>query len=284
MMGMSITAEQEGEFYDRVYAEHLCLPDHALICNRCVLEGSLADPSQPVYERRRLYEVILRTLSAESAVDASVLDYGCGTGDWGLMLAGEGAHVTFLDLSPIAIQLVSRRAAASGVASSVRAIARDASDLSCFRNDEFDVIFASAAIHHTLKYTGAFAELMRVLRPGGRVVLAETYGNNEFLNWARRLRWTLANEAGEAGEGILFNDEHITLLRAQLEPLEVIPLSLLAMAKRLFRGRFTNPAVRLLLKGLETADAALLCALPFLRRYCGEVVVIGHKRVVAGGG
>jgi hypothetical protein len=126
--------------------------------------------------------------------------------------------------------------------------------------------------------------LMRVLRPGGRVVLAETYGNNGFLNWARRLRWTLASEAGEAGEGIFFNDEHITLLRAQLEPLEVIPLSLLAMAKRLFRGRFTNPAVRLLLKGLETADAALLCALPFLKRYCGEVVVIGHKREVAGGG
>jgi SAM-dependent methyltransferase len=237
-----------------------------------------------MYERRRLFRIILRVLLAESAVDASILDYGCGTGDWGLMLAGEGAHVTFLDLSPVAIQLVTRRAAASGVANSVRAIARDASDLSGFRNGEFDVIFASAAIHHTLKYPGAMEELMRVLRPGGRLVLAETYGNNRFLNWARRLRWTMANEAGEAGEGILFNDEHITLLSAQLEPIEVIPLSLLAMAKRLFRGRFTNPAVRFFIKVLETADAVLLGLLPFLRAYCGEVVIIGHKRLMSGPG
>jgi len=54
-------------------------------------------------------------------------------------------------------------------------------------------------------------------------------------------------------------------------------MNLLAMAKRLFRGRFTNPLVRALVATLETVDAVLLGLFPFLRRYCGEVVVVAVK-------
>ena len=58
---------------------------------------------------------------------------------------------------------------------------------------------------------------------------------------------------------------------------EVTPLNLLAMAKRLFRGRFHRPAVRAILAGLEETDRLLLAALPGLRRYCGEAVVVAEK-------
>jgi ubiquinone/menaquinone biosynthesis C-methylase UbiE len=84
-------------------------------------------------------------LLAESVTGLRVLDYECGTGDWGLMLAGEGADVTLLDLSPVAIELALRRASVSGVSEHVQGIARDASDLSCFRDAQFDLIYASAA-------------------------------------------------------------------------------------------------------------------------------------------
>ena len=148
---MSITADQERGFYDGVYAQHLNLPDSALICNRQTLEADLANPARAIYERRRLYATVLRVLLAEPAAGRRVLDYGCGTGDWGLMLAGEGADVTLLDLSPVAIELALRRAAVSGVGARVQGVARDASDLSCFSNEEFDLIYASAAVHHTLE-------------------------------------------------------------------------------------------------------------------------------------
>ncbi len=276
---VGLTADQEREFYDNVYAKFLNLNDDNLVCTRAVLLSSLADPSQPIYERRRLYGRIEEVLSSELANGASVLDYGCGTGDWGLMLAAEGATVTLLDLSPIAIELVARRAIAGGIDGSVRPIARDANDLSCFADGEFDLIFASAALHHTLKYSAALSELIRVLRPGGQLILAETYGNNRLLNWARKVHWWIAGQADDAGEGIVFNDEHIELLRTHLELVEVTPLNLMAMAKRLFRGHFTSPIVRFFIRLLECLDAVVLTRFPALRRYCGEVVVVCRKPV-----
>jgi ubiquinone/menaquinone biosynthesis C-methylase UbiE len=274
---VSITADRERGFYDGLYAQYLSLPDSALICNRRTIEADLANPAKSVYERRRLYGTILRILLAESIAGQSVLDYGCGTGDWGLMLASEGANVTLLDLSPVAIELALRRARVNDVAERVRGIARDASDLSCFRDDEFDLIYASAAVHHTLKYPNALDELLRVLRPGGRLVLAETYGNNQVLNLLRRFRWKVSAQPDEAGEEILFNNVHIDLLRARLGDVKLYPLSLLAMVKRLFRGKFSSRSARLLVGSVEIADAILLKACPPLRRYCGEVVVIARK-------
>jgi len=274
---VSITADQERGFYDGVYAQHLNVPDSQLICNRQTLEADLANPARAIYERRHLYRTVLKVLLEESTAGRRVLDYGCGTGDWGLMLAGEGADVTLLDLSPVAIELALRRAAISGVAAHVRGIARDASDLSCFRDEQFDLIYASAAVHHTLKYPNALDELLRVLGPGGKLVLAETYGNNPILNALRRLRWKFSSQPDEAGEEILFNDLHVDLLRARLREVTLIPLSLLAMTKRFFRGRFNSRAVRGVVASLELADAVLLKVCPPLRRYCGEVVVIARK-------
>ena len=274
---MSITAQQERGFYDNVYSAHLNLPDSHLVCNRATLEADLANPSRSIFERRRLYEAVARVLLAESLAGRHVLDYGCGTGDWGLVLAGEGAEVTLLDLSPVAIELALRRAAVSGVASRVRGVARDASDLSCFDDAEFDLIYASAAVHHTLKYPDALDELVRVLRPGGKLVLAETFGNNRLLNILRRSRWKFSGQPDEAGEEILFDDSHVRLLRARLSEVTLAPLNLLAMAKRFFRGRFTSRAARGIVASLEFADTVLLRACPSLRRYCGEIVVVARK-------
>jgi SAM-dependent methyltransferase len=274
---VSITANQERGFYDRVYSRFQGVPDHALVCNRKTLEADLSNPAQPIHERRRLYETVLKALLAQPIAGSSVLDYGCGTGEWGLLLAGEGALVTCLDLSPVAIALVLRRAAASGVGDRLRGEARDASDLTCFPSDAFDLIFASAAIHHTLKYPNALEELLRVLKPGGRLILAETYGNNKLLNIARRLGWRLRSQPSEAGEDILFDDEHVRILRERLAEVELIPLNLLAMTKRLLRGQFTNGFARLSMAALEALDRMLLGAIPGLKRYCGEVVVLGRK-------
>ena len=151
----------------------------------------------------------------------------------------------------------------------MRGFARDASDLGCFADGEFDLIFACAAVHHTVKYGGAFEELLRVLKPGGRLVLAEGWGNNPLLDAARRLRWRFSREPAEAGEGIIFNQGDVERLRQRMRKVEVTPLNLLAMAKRLFRGRFQRPAVRALLTSLEGMDRALLATLPRLRRYRG---------------
>jgi SAM-dependent methyltransferase len=272
-----VLADQEREFYDTQYRQFLDLPAGDLKCNRRTLAASLADPSQPSYERRAVYQAALEYLTSESLAGRTVLDYGCGTGDWGLMLAGEGASVTLLDLSPVAIQLGLLRAEASGVAGRVRGVARDASDLSCFLDGEFDVIFGSFALHHTLKYRRASDELLRILAPGGRIVLVETYGNNPLLNAARILRRWVSREPAEQGEGIILNDSDLDALRPFLSSLEIRPFNLLAMGKRLLRGRFSRRWAQATLRTLEGIDTKLLSALPFLQRYCGEALIVARK-------
>lgn len=265
------TLEQERGFYDANYARYLALPDHALRVDRGVLERNLDNPGHPFFERRRLYRAAMRALLAAAPRGLRVLDYGCGPADFGVWLATEGAAVTLLDLSPAAIELGLKRAAASEVR--VRGVAADAIRLEMFQTGEFDLVFACAALHHTLKYGDAVSELARVLRPGGRLVLCETWGGNPLLNIARRLRARFEHEAEEQGEEILMDRGHLQALEPWFEPPSIEHLNLLAMGKRLLRGKFGSAAARATVAALERADAALFALLPGAREWCGEAVI-----------
>jgi ubiquinone/menaquinone biosynthesis C-methylase UbiE len=274
-----IASSAERDFYDGHYAQFLKLPDHALRVDRKTLEAGFEDPAQPFYERRLLYRAAMRALEAEPLRGRRILDYGCGPADFGLWLAAEGAQVTLLDLSPAAIELALRRAHASTVA--VRGIAADASRLDMFADGEFDLVFACAALHHTLKYPGALEELARIMRPGARLVLAETWGGNPLLNAARKLRARMAGEAEEQGEGIVFSRHELRELAPFFDDLRAEPVNLLAMAKRALRGRFDRPWAQLAMRTLESTDRVLLAVAPALGNWCGEAVVTGRRRASA---
>jgi SAM-dependent methyltransferase len=270
-----ITSDREREFYDARYSEFLSLPDHALATNRAVLERNLDNPASPFFERRRLYRASMQALEAEPVAGKKMLDYGCGPADFGTWLATEGADVTYLDLSPASIELALRRAAASGV--KARGIAADASCLDMLPGAEFDLVFACAALHHTLKYPGALEELARIMKPGARLVLCETWGGNPLLNAARRVRATLGGEAEEQGEDIIFSRRQMRLLAPYFTDLRADTMNLAAMGKRLLRGRFERRWARRVLGGLETFDRALLAIAPPLRNWCGEAVITARR-------
>ena len=274
---MTITADQERQFYDQLYTPMLAWPDQVLLVDPARYFACLDNPADSRYERRRLFQGTLERVLAQPLAGRTVLDYACGAGEWGVLLATQGARVTLLDLSPAAIEVCRRRARANGIEDRVRCLARSADDLTCFADGEFDYLVACGALHHTLKYPNSLPELARVLKPGGRGFLAETLGNNRLLNWARRLRWRLDREPEEAGEEIIVSDRELAALRQHFRRVEITPLNLLAMAKRLFRGRFHHLSVRALLGALEALDAGLLAVAPPLRRYCGEVIIVAEK-------
>jgi SAM-dependent methyltransferase len=272
-----ITPEQERAFYDRQYDAFLSLPDHALRIDRAVLEKNLDDPAHPFFERRRLYRAAIAALLEDPLPGRRVLDYGCGPADFGVWMATEQAEVTLLDLSPKAIQLGLRRAAASGAARRVKGVAADASRLDMFADQAFELVFACASLHHTLKYPGAVEELARIMKPGARLVLCETWGANPLLQAARRLRARAAHEPEEQGEDIILNPGELRRLEPYFARFDVRTLNLLAMGKRLLRGRFSSPAARAALRGLEMADSALFALCPPLRRWCGEAVITARR-------
>jgi len=143
---------------------------------------------------------------------------------------------------------------------------------------EFDLVFACAALHHTLKYPGAVEELARIMKPGARLVLCETWGGNPLLNTARKLHAAVIGEAAEQGEDIILSRSELRTLDPYFSDVQVETRNLLAMGKRLLRGRFEKAWARGVVRGLERMDGALLALAPPLRNWCGEAVIAARRR------
>jgi 2-polyprenyl-3-methyl-5-hydroxy-6-metoxy-1,4-benzoquinol methylase len=271
-----ITADRERDFYDRQYTQFLTLPDHALRTDRKVLEANIEIPSNPFYERRLLYRATMRALESSPVRGKTILDYGCGPADFGLWLATEGADVTLLDLSSAAIEVALKRAQASGVV--VRGISADASELHMLIDGEFDIVFACAALHHTMKYHGAIEELARIMKPGARLVLCETWGGNPLLNVARKLRALVAGEDEEQGEDIILSKKELKALDPFFTDVRTDTMNLFAMGKRVLRGRFEKSWARGIVGALESVDAGILSVFPPLSDWCGEAVITARRK------
>ncbi|MGA2399172.1 MAG: class I SAM-dependent methyltransferase [Steroidobacteraceae bacterium] len=101
-----------------------------------------------------------------------VLDVGCGVGRWSRLLAGRGAAVLGVDLSPTMIAEARRRAAAEDLA--CRFAEADASRLQL--GEQFDLVLGVTVLQHILDTTllqSALAAMAAHLAPGGRMVLLE---------------------------------------------------------------------------------------------------------------
>ncbi len=110
---------------------------------------------------------------------ATVLEVGCGTGFFtlNLMLAGVigEAHVT--DISPGMVSVAERNAASLGL--TVHGRVADAERLP-YDDATFDLVVGHAVLHHVPDVEQALREVVRVLKPGGRFVIAgepTTYGD-----------------------------------------------------------------------------------------------------------
>lgn len=102
------------------------------------------------------------------AAGSRVLDAACGTGQIAFPAFAAGAHVTGIDIVPDLIEQARKRAAQENKA--IRFDVGDVEDLP-YTDDEFDLVFSLIGAMFAPRPQLAAAELARVTRSGGRIVM-----------------------------------------------------------------------------------------------------------------
>lgn len=110
-------------------------------------------------------QLVLSMLPAPAAGERrSLLDVGCGTGHWSFFFAEQGFEVTGVDISP---EMISTAQAWNTF--HCRFDVADAMKLP-FPDGDFDVVSAMAVLEFASDARRVCAEMIRCLKPGGRLI------------------------------------------------------------------------------------------------------------------
>lgn len=115
----------------------------------------------------------------------SVLDLGCGEGKETGRLIQLGLPVISLDLSYTQLARARQRRVDWPTDHTLRFVQANAEAVP-FRAGQFDLIYGKAILHH-LDLNLAAAEILRLLKPGGRAVFAEPLAYHPLIWGGRRL-------------------------------------------------------------------------------------------------
>ena len=113
-----------------------------------------------------------------------LLDIGAGLGDTSVYFALKGAAVTAVDVSPGMVECARRLAAHHGVELQYVVCAAEKLDVP---DAWFDFVYAGNIIHHVADREAFFAQIARVLKPGGRFFSTDPVAYNPAINVYRRL-------------------------------------------------------------------------------------------------
>ncbi|CUU53584.1 Methyltransferase domain-containing protein [Parafrankia irregularis] len=163
--------------------------------------------------------------------DMIILDVACGAGHVAELVAPRVRQVVGLDVTTELLRIAATRLRDAGVAN-VLFQEGDAARLP-FLDASFDVVYCQAALHHFPDPRPYVAEMARVCRPGGRVVISDMVAPSPRL---RGPFDDLHRRIDPSHAATLLDTEITTLLRATVGPLAADPA----------RRRATLPIDRLL--------------------------------------
>lgn len=129
-----------------------------------------------------------RRRAIREIVDGSpqrILDLACGTGDFAIeeaLAAGQGSRITGADISEGMMELVMRKAARAGVHDRITLRQADAEALP-FADGSFHRVSCAFGVRNFEHREKALQECLRVLAPGGRLVVLElSIPENRFVS------------------------------------------------------------------------------------------------------
>jgi SAM-dependent methyltransferase len=180
-MSLSTTATVSIE--ERVERERLLHTESDIMAEHNKLKGRF--PHVELYPARirlvQAFDKLVEDLSGKA-----VLDYGCGRGDMALKYLAHGAdRVEAIDISEVYVADGAQRAQAAGYAPERFHFQTMDAHRMDFPDNSFDFVIGWSILHH-LQPDVAMAEIHRVLKPGGRVLLWEPCADHPMM---RLFRW-----------------------------------------------------------------------------------------------
>lgn len=140
------------------------------------------------YLQKLIFEPVQKTIlgaAREEAPDPrAILDVGCGTGRL-LMAAEQTFPNARLEGVDAAVEMV-RHAQAVLPASSRITFREATAERLPFQDAQFDLVFSTMTFHHWSNQRAGIAEVARILKPGGRWLLADFIATG-FMRYFRRL-------------------------------------------------------------------------------------------------
>jgi cyclopropane fatty-acyl-phospholipid synthase-like methyltransferase len=114
------------------------------------------------------------------AASDKVLDAGCGVGGTAIWVAKNvGAHVTGITLAAHQIQRAKDFAVKNGVSEKTNFRLMNYINTD-FADDSFDVVFAIESLETAQSKEGMFSEVSRVLKPGGKFLIADVFKSYDY--------------------------------------------------------------------------------------------------------
>jgi SAM-dependent methyltransferase len=123
-------------------------------------------------------EALVETLGISEGLD--VLDLGCGDGTTALPAARLGANVLGVDIASNLVEAGNARAQSLGL-TNCRFQEGDASDLNELEDDSFDLVVSIFGAMFAPRPFDVAKEMVRVTRPGGRIVMGNWIPNDPTL-------------------------------------------------------------------------------------------------------
>ena len=193
-----------------------------------------------------------------------VLDYCCGNGEDGILIAGVGAGQVYgIDISEVSIKNCRGHAVKAGV--SVEHRVADAEETG-FEDNTFDVVTEYGALHH-LELEKAFQEISRILKPNGKAICQEALAHNILIHLYRKLTPKLRTE-WEVDH--ILRKPALDVARRYFGKVELRFYHLFSLFAVPFRNTFL---FRPLLTILEVIDDVVL-RIPFIKWQAWQVVIV----------
>ena len=221
-------------------------------------------------------EVVKRQFTS---MGQSLLDFGCGPGNYSILFARLGYEVFGFDISPNGIASARHLAVKYGLEDRTHFGVGTAEQLD-YASDSFDVVVGIDILHH-VEIVQSLRECLRVLKRGGvatfkepvAVPVFEPLRNSRFGQWL--VPKTVSYERHITADERKLTADDLKAIRDLCPNLSIRRFRLFSRLDAFYRKNGQNGLP--ILTTLERIDARALRACPSLRAFGGEVVLTLRK-------